>query len=135
MELRHLRYFATIAEERHFGRAAVRLHMTQPPLSRQIQELEEELGFVLFERSRRQVELTPAGVVFLDHVRRVFESLDLAVHEARRASVGELGRIVVGNGNPAPQVIAITMGVYLCFSLVISALTNVVNRRLQVVSR
>jgi DNA-binding transcriptional LysR family regulator len=96
MELRHLRYFLTIAEERHFSRAAQRLHMTQPPLSRQIQELEEELGFALFERSRRQVELTPAGEVFLDHVRRVFDALDLAVHQARRASVGEFGRIVVG---------------------------------------
>jgi DNA-binding transcriptional LysR family regulator len=96
MELRHLRYFSTIAEERHFGRAAQRLHMTQPPLSRQIQELEEELGFALFERAHRQVALTPAGAVFLDHVRRVFESLELAVHQARRASVGELGRIVVG---------------------------------------
>jgi DNA-binding transcriptional LysR family regulator len=96
MELRHLRYFLTIAEERHFGRAAQRLHMTQPPLSRQIQELEEELGFALFDRARRRVELTPAGAVFLDHVRRVFDALDLAVHRARRASVGELGRIVVG---------------------------------------
>ncbi|UQA57185.1 LysR family transcriptional regulator [Polyangium aurulentum] len=96
MELRHLRYFLTIAEERHFGRAAQRLHMTQPPLSRQIQELEEELGFALFDRAHRQVELTPAGAVFLDNVRRVFETLDMAVHQARRASVGELGRIAVG---------------------------------------
>jgi DNA-binding transcriptional LysR family regulator len=96
MELRHLRYFMAIAEERHFGRAAHRLHMTQPPLSRQIQELEAELGFTLFTRSRRQVELTPAGSVFLDHIRRVFDTLELAVHQAKRASVGEIGRIVVG---------------------------------------
>ncbi|MDI1451417.1 LysR family transcriptional regulator [Polyangium sp. 6x1] len=96
MELRHLRYFVTVAEERHFGRAARRLHMTQPPLSRQIQELEAELGFEVFDRARRQVELTPAGVVFLGRIRGLLEGLDLAVHEARRASVGEIGRVAVG---------------------------------------
>lgn len=96
MELRHLRYFLTVAEEKHFGRAARRLRMTQPPLSRQIQELEAELGFELFDRARRQVELTPAGVVFLGRIRGVLEGLDQAVHEARRASVGEIGRVAVG---------------------------------------
>lgn len=96
MDLRHLRYFATVAEERHFGRAAQRLHIAQPPLSRQIQDLEAELGFPLFDRSRRRVELTPAGAVFLTHIRRVFEALDLGMHEAKRASVGETGRVVVG---------------------------------------
>jgi DNA-binding transcriptional LysR family regulator len=96
MDLRHLRYFMTVAEERHFGRAAQQLRIAQPPLSRQIQDLEAELGFPLFDRSRRRVELTAAGAVFLAHVRRVFEALDLAVHEAKRASVGETGRVVVG---------------------------------------
>src|SRR5438552_16646477 len=95
MELPHLRYFVAVAEERHFGRAAKRLHIAQPPLSRQIQMLESELGFVLFERSPK-VELTAAGAVLLDRTRQVFEAIDLAVHEARRASKGETGRIVVG---------------------------------------
>lgn len=85
-----------MAEERHFGRAARRLAMAQPPLSRQIQTLEGELGFALFDRSRRRVELTPAGQAFVPHARRVFEALDLAVQEARRAAVGQTGRIAVG---------------------------------------
>jgi DNA-binding transcriptional LysR family regulator len=96
MDLRHLHAFVAVAEERHFGRAAKRLHISQPPLSRQIQTLEAELGFSLFERTRRRVEITPAGVVFLAQVRRVFESLELAVREARRASIGEIGRLAMG---------------------------------------
>jgi len=96
MDLRHLRYFVAVAEERHFGRAALRLHMAQPPLSRQIQALEAELGFKLFERSRRRVEVTAGGTVLLDRARRVFAELDRAVHEARRASTGETGRVAIG---------------------------------------
>jgi len=96
MELRHLRYFVTVAEELHFGRAAARLHMAQPPLSRQIQLLEGELGFALFERSRRRVELTPAGSALLHGARHVFDTLDAAIHDARNASEGESGRLVVG---------------------------------------
>jgi DNA-binding transcriptional LysR family regulator len=96
MELRHLRYFVTLAEELHFGRAAQRLHIQQPPLSRQIQLLEAELGFPLFERSRRRVELTPAGHALLGRARQVFDALDAAIHDARSASEGESGRLVVG---------------------------------------
>jgi DNA-binding transcriptional LysR family regulator len=96
MELRHLRYFVTVAEELHFGRAATRLHMAQPPLSRQIQLLEAELGFQLFERSRRRVELTPAGNTLLTGARQVFDAIDVAIHDARSASQGESGRLVVG---------------------------------------
>ncbi|MEO6421096.1 MAG: LysR family transcriptional regulator [Polyangiaceae bacterium] len=95
MELRHLRYFVAVAEELHFGRAASRLRIAQPPLSRQIQALEEDLGLLLLERTSRQVALTSAGVVLLEHTRRIFDSIDHAVHEARRASLGQTGRIVV----------------------------------------
>jgi DNA-binding transcriptional LysR family regulator len=96
VELRHLRYFLAVSEERHFGRAAQRLRIAQPPLSRQIQALETELGFSLFDRSRRRVELTPAGATLDAHARRVFEVLDLGLNEARRTAAGQVGRIAVG---------------------------------------
>ena len=96
MELRHLRYFVTVADELHFGRAAARLGIAQPPLSRQIQNLEAELGFPLFDRSRRRIELSSAGAVLLAHARSVLESVDTAVREARRTHAGERGRVAVG---------------------------------------
>jgi len=96
VELRHLRYFVAVAEELHFGRAAERLGIAQPPLSRQIQSLESELGFKLFDRSRRRVELTSAGGVLLKRTRDVLERLEEAVRDARRTSTGKRGRVTVG---------------------------------------
>jgi DNA-binding transcriptional LysR family regulator len=96
MELRHLRYFAAVAEERHFGRAAARLHIAQPPLSRQIRVLEEELGVELFSREPRRIELTPAGRVFYDEVRQLFSQLDRAIDRTRRSHKGESGSLLIG---------------------------------------
>jgi len=96
VELRHLRYFVAVAEELHFGRAAVRLRMAQPPLSQQIRALERELDVLLLNRTTRRVALTVAGATFLLQARRVLEQTEQAVHAARRASRGEIGRLAIG---------------------------------------
>ena len=102
MELRHLRYFIAVAEELHFGRAAQQLGISQPPLSQQIQALEQELGARLFERTNRRVELTDAGRLFLDESRQVLAQVDKAVLLARRAHLGELGELKIGFTSSAP---------------------------------
>lgn len=96
MELRHLRYFVTLAEELHFGRAAERLHIAQPPLSQQIRQLEAELGFELFHRTKRTVQLTEAGQVFLGEVQQILRQLEQAVQVGRQTSRGFRGQVVVG---------------------------------------
>ncbi|MBW4609575.1 MAG: LysR family transcriptional regulator [Hassallia sp. WJT32-NPBG1] len=96
MELRHLRYFIAVAEELNFTRAAERLHIAQPPLSQQIQALETELGVQLFERKKRPLQLTTAGEVLLTEARLVFATVERAIISTKRASRGEIGRLVVG---------------------------------------
>jgi DNA-binding transcriptional LysR family regulator len=96
MELRHLRYFVVVAEELHFGRAATRLSIVQPSLSQQIRQLEDELGFPLLRRTKRSVELTDAGKVFLTEAQDVLARVRNAKHAAQRAYRGEAGRLVVG---------------------------------------
>jgi DNA-binding transcriptional LysR family regulator len=103
MELRHLRYFVTVAEELHFGRAAQRLNMSQPPLSRQIQELEDELGFALFVREYHKVELTAAGKVYLAQVARILEQIGAAGQEAAGVALGRTGHLRIGPGTHLPE--------------------------------
>jgi DNA-binding transcriptional LysR family regulator len=96
MDLRHLRYFAAVAEERHFGRAAERLHMAQPPLSQAVRQLETELGVTLLQRTTRRVELTEAGAAYLARARAILADVEEAGHEARLVAAGAVGRLSVG---------------------------------------
>src|SRR5262249_13301398 len=96
MELRHLRHFLAVAEELHFGRAAARVGIAQPPLSQSIRRLEAELGVELLHRTKRRVEITDAGQAFLAQVRSILTQVEAAFREARRAGRGELGRLSVG---------------------------------------
>src|SRR5439155_20514497 len=96
MELRHLRYFVAIGEEQHYGRAAHRLRVAQPALSRQIQDLEEEIGFKLFDRLARGVAISAAGKLFLEDARRILQQVDDATKRARRVASGQSGTLRVG---------------------------------------
>lgn len=96
VEIRHLRYFVAVAEELHFGRAAARLNMAQPPLSQQIRRLEELLGVPLFHRTKRRVELTDAGRAFLGAARETLRQAANAVDRAQRAHRGEIGHLALG---------------------------------------
>src|SRR5258708_21750582 len=100
-DLRQLRYFTALAERLHFGRAAEALHISQPPLSRAIRALEEQLGVPLFARTRRRVELTPQGARLLEAARRVTGQLERTVHELRTMSAGAQARLPIGFVSPA----------------------------------
>ncbi|HCI78391.1 MAG TPA: LysR family transcriptional regulator [Ktedonobacter sp.] len=96
MEIRHLRYFVAVAEELHFGRAALKLHIAQPPLSMQIRQLENELGVSLFHRTSHQVLLTEAGKAFLDETRAILAQLEEACRTTQRIGRGEVGYLRLG---------------------------------------
>jgi len=96
MELRHLRYFVVVAEEQNVTRAAERLHVSQPPLSRQIRDLEEELGVELFRRTAKSLALTEPGKIFLNEARAVLLRAEKAVQTVRAASAGERGELRIG---------------------------------------
>jgi DNA-binding transcriptional LysR family regulator len=96
LELRRLRYFVAVAETLHFGRAAARLHMSQPPLSRQIQQLELEIGTVLFRRNKRRVELTEAGAHLLVEARRLLADAEMVGERVRKVASGDIGHLALG---------------------------------------
>ena len=100
MDLRHLRYFQAVAEELSYSRAARRLHIAQPALSRAVQELEEELGVLLIDRKRRTIRLTPGGEVLLRETGRIFENLDDTQRKVRRTASGDVGELRLGYIGP-----------------------------------
>jgi len=134
MELRHLRYFVTLAEELHFGRAAQRLHIAQPPLSQQIRQLETELGFELLHRTKRTVLLTEAGQVFLEEVQQILKQLEQAIQIGRQTSRGEVGQLIIGfvssaSYNVLPEILRTFRKCVPCVSIELRELTT--NQQLQ----
>src|SRR6202171_6466001 len=96
MELRHMRYFVAAGEEQDFGRGTAPLHIAQPALSRQIQDLEKEIGFLLFDRLPRGVRLSAAGTLFLSDARRILDDVDEARRRAERGALGQAGTLRIG---------------------------------------
>jgi DNA-binding transcriptional LysR family regulator len=112
MELRHLRYLVAVAEELHFGRAAVRLHISQPPLSQQIRQLEEELGVKLFDRTKREVRLTEAGKRIVNEAYQVLSQVDHFVSVASRASEGEIGHLSIAGPGGVNEILVKALRVF-----------------------
>src|SRR3954452_2835940 len=112
LEVRQLRYFVAVAEELHFGRAAQRLGMAQPPLSRAIQQLERRLGGALFERDNRAVALTGAGAVLLREGRAALEAVDAADRRTRRAGSGRPGLVLVTKAGASAELLAKLLDAY-----------------------
>lgn len=108
MELRHLRYFVAVAEEQNVTRAAERLHVSQPPLSRQIRDLEEELGVVLFDRGPKTMRLTSAGELFLEEARQLLEQVEQAIERVRDHANQPAQEIHVGYAPCDPRSTAFT---------------------------
>jgi DNA-binding transcriptional LysR family regulator len=102
IDLKHLRYFVCVAEELHFGRAARRLNMSQPPLSQQIMALEDNLGVMLFKRTQRHVELTPAGEYLLPEARRLLHDMRRIAQQTKEAESGLIGHLRIGQNFSSP---------------------------------
>lgn len=96
MEFRQLRYLVVLGEKLHFQRAADALHISQPTLSQQVAELEQELGVALFSRNRHQTRLTPAGMAFLEDAKRILQLADRMVVAAKQNQSGEIGHLIIG---------------------------------------
>jgi len=110
VELRHLRYFVAVAEMENVSRAALKLHVSQPALSRQIRDLEDEIGFSLFERTAKSVRLTDAGRAFLDNARALLQNADDAVTKARAVASAEPTELHVGySPTPAAEILPIIL--------------------------
>jgi len=110
MELRHLRYFVAVAEAENVSRAALKLHVSQPGISRQIHDLEDEIGFELFQRSAKSIRLTDAGKIFLTEAKAVLQRADDAVKTARAIATGEKGELHVGYaGSPTVRILPPTL--------------------------
>jgi DNA-binding transcriptional LysR family regulator len=106
MELRHLKYFVAVAEELNFARAARRVHIAQPSLTKQIQQLEQELGFPLFYRTKKKVELLDTGHVLLDEAQRLLHQAEKAIQSTQRTHAGQSGRLLIGfSTSAAPEVL------------------------------
>jgi DNA-binding transcriptional LysR family regulator len=101
LELRHFKYAVAVADTLHFGQAAQRLHISQPPLSQQIRQLEDELGLKLFNRTKRRVDLTKAGEMFIQEARVLLAQADHAVRLAQRVASGEAGQLIIAVAGPA----------------------------------
>jgi DNA-binding transcriptional LysR family regulator len=112
VETRELRYFVAVAEESHFGRAAVRLGMAQPPLSRAIQRLERHLGGDLFERTSRGVRLTAAGEVLLTEARAALDAVESAERRTRRATEAKPGIVLASKAGAAPEILVKLLDLY-----------------------
>jgi DNA-binding transcriptional LysR family regulator len=106
MELRHLKYFVAVAEELNFARAAHRVHIAQPSLTKQIQQLEQELGFPLFYRTKKKVELLDTGHVLLEEAQRLLRQAEKAIQSTQRTHAGQSGRLLIGfSTSAAPEVL------------------------------
>lgn len=135
IELRHLRYFVAVAEELHFGRAAARLNISQPPLSQQIQVLEQQVGARLLARTNRSVGLTPAGRQFLADSRQILSMVEEAAARAERLHHGETGELRIGFTSSAPFISAIshTLSSFRRLSPDVHIQTREINTREQIV--